>query len=105
MTPPHRAIADLLRFTDEAADLAARGNSAFEGDRMLQLAAIAIITRIGEASNRVPDDERAKYPGVPWRSIVGMRNRLVHDYDVIDFALVWEVIEHHLPALRTSLGR
>jgi uncharacterized protein with HEPN domain len=103
MTAPHRAIADLLRFTDEAADLAERGHSAFESDRMLQLAAIAIITRIGEASNRVPEEERAKHPGVPWRSIVGMRNRLVHDYDVIDFALVWEVIEHHIPAIRTSL--
>jgi uncharacterized protein with HEPN domain len=96
MTAPHRAIADLLRFTDEAADLAERGHSAFESDRMLQLAAIAIITRIGEASNRVPEEERAKHP-------VGMRNRLVHDYDVIDFALVWEVIEHHIPAIRTSL--
>ena len=100
----HRAVTDLLRFTDEAAELAARGKPAYRADHMLQLAALAIIIRIGEAAARVPDDVRLSYPAVAWRQIVGMRNRLVHDDDVVDYELVWEVIERKAPELRTGLG-
>lgn len=99
----HRAIADLRRFCDEAADLAARGSSAFDDDHLLQLAGVAIITRIGEAASRVPEADRAARPDVPWRQIVGMRNRLVHDYDIVDYSLVWTVITADAPALRAAL--
>ncbi len=99
----HRAVADLLRFAEEAAELAARGRDAFESDRMLQLAGLAIIIRIGEAAGRVPPEVRAQHPQVAWRQIVGMRNRIVHDYDVVDYALVWEVIERHVPEMRVGL--
>lgn len=98
-------IADLRRFLAEAAELGKRGRAAFDSDHMLELAALAIITRVGVAANRVPDERRADYPDVPWRSMVGMRNRLVHDYDMIDYDLVWEVIARHIPKIAANLQR
>jgi uncharacterized protein with HEPN domain len=101
---PHRAIRDLIRFADEAAELAARGRDAFLNDHMLQLAGLAIIIRIGEAANRVPQAERDAHPAVAWRQMVGMRNRIAHEYDVVDFELVWEVIESKAPEMRALLA-
>jgi len=100
----HQALRDLLRFTDEAAELARRGREAFDVDHMLQLAGLAIIIRIGEAAARVPEGIRAAHPAVAWRQIIGMRNRIVHDYDVVDYALVWEVVHRRIPELRSALG-
>ena len=98
------AIADLRRFISEAEELASRGRRRFNNDHMLRLAALAIITRVGEAATRVPEAERALYPTVPWRSIVAMRNRLVHDYDMIDYELVWEVIVRRIPEIGAALA-
>lgn len=70
---------------------------------MLQLAGLAIIIRIGEAAGRVPVEVRDENPRIAWRQIVGMRNRIVHDYDVVDYALVWEVIARRVPEMRDGL--
>ena len=45
---------------------------------------------VGEAARRVSDVTRAASPEIPWRSITGMRNRLVHDYFDVDLPLVWQ---------------
>jgi uncharacterized protein with HEPN domain len=43
---------------------------------------------VGEAASRVPVGERPQYPGVPWVQIVGLRNRLIHGYDNVDFDIL-----------------
>ena len=50
-----------------------------------------------------PAEERARRPGVPWSSIVSLRNRLIHGYDDIDHDIVWEVVTTDLPALVSGL--
>ncbi|MBN1444105.1 MAG: DUF86 domain-containing protein, partial [Planctomycetes bacterium] len=50
----------------------------FERDRMRQLAVIKSIETIGEAAAGISDAFRRAHPEIPWREIVGMRNRLVH---------------------------
>lgn len=39
------------------------------------------------------------HPEVPWKQIVGLRNRLIHDYTNVDLARVWEVVTEHVPVL------
>ncbi len=60
---------------------------------------------IGEALNEVPKDVLASEPTVPWNSIIGMRNRLLHAYWRIDDDIVYEVATLELPALGLALER
>jgi uncharacterized protein with HEPN domain len=53
---------------------------------------------IGEAARMVSAEFKQSHPEVPWTEIVGMRNRLVHEYFDIIPQRVWEVLEHHLAA-------
>jgi len=78
--------------------------SQFDADEVLRLASAHIVQIIGEAAARVSDDTRRAYPEIAWRQIVGMRNRIVHDYMGVDFDVVWEVVAHDLPELIRSLS-
>jgi uncharacterized protein with HEPN domain len=60
---------------------------------------------IGEASKKLSPETRAASPELPWHDIVGMRDRIVHDYFGVSLAIVWDVVENHLPALRAGVQR
>ena len=72
-------------------------------DRMLTLALLKSLEIIGEAANGVSSDTQSRYPGIPWRDIIGMRNRLVHVYFDVDLDLVWDTIRTSLPPLIVEL--
>jgi uncharacterized protein with HEPN domain len=58
---------------------------------------------MGEAARRIPDDIRERYPEIPWAQIVGLRNRLIHGYFLVDYGIVWEIVQNELPQLRRRL--
>jgi len=58
---------------------------------------------IGEAASRVSSSTRDAVPGVPWRQMVAMRNRLIHTYWGIDLDAVWITVKSDLPALLADL--
>ena len=68
-------------------------------DEMLQAALIRWMEVIGEAARRVPEEFRSDYPNVPWRQTTDLRNVLIHDYDTVDFDLLWQIIQERLPPL------
>lgn len=72
---------------------------AFKANRGEQLAIMHLIVIIGEAASQVTPVTRERLPAVPWRQVVGMRNRLVHHYFKARLDLVWEVIADHLRPL------
>jgi len=74
-------------------------------ERMLELSLIRLIAVVGEAATRVTDEGQAKYPSIPWRQVVGMRNRLIHGYDQVDLHILWDTIEEDLPPLITELEK
>ena len=51
------------------------------------------------------EDERSKHPGIAWARIVGLRNRLVHEYDAVDFDIVWKIVTEDLPPLVKELEK
>lgn len=59
---------------------------------------------IGEAATHVPDSIRPLAPDIPWREIVGTRNRLAHAYLGIEASTVWLIVRAHLPRLHAQLG-
>jgi uncharacterized protein with HEPN domain len=58
---------------------------------------------IGEAANRLSDAFRANHPRIPWPQIVAMRNRLIHEYDKINWRLVWKTATEDVPFLLAEL--
>ncbi len=52
---------------------------------------------IGEATKRLSDKFREQYPMIPWRQMAGLRDVVIHDYDELDFDILWNVIHINLP--------
>ena len=61
------------------------------------------ITIIGEATKRISPEFRQSHPEIPWRNLAGMRNIIIHEYDQVDFDVVWDVIRQKLPLLLIDL--
>ena len=68
-------------------------------NRMLALALIKELEIIGEAANNISMDCQLQYPDVPWKDMIGMRNRLVHAYFGINYDIIWRTVIESLPVL------
>jgi uncharacterized protein with HEPN domain len=68
-------------------------------ERMLSLALVRLVEIMGEAANHVSETCQAKYFRIPWRQIIGMRNRIIHAYFDVDLDIVWQVITQDLGLL------
>jgi uncharacterized protein with HEPN domain len=79
--------------------VAGKTRAEFDGDETLRLALTHLAQVIGEAARRVSPEFCAAHPEVPWKHIVGMRHKVVHDYLAVDEDVVWRTVTeelHHL---------
>jgi uncharacterized protein with HEPN domain len=77
----------------------------FEAERKSRSAVLFEIVIQGEGVKRLSLDLRNRHPAVAWAQIAGMRDRLVHSFDLIDFDIVWNVAQIIAPGLLGSLDR
>jgi uncharacterized protein with HEPN domain len=84
---------------------AGRTRADLESDELLALGLVRLLEIIGEAATRVADDTRKRNAAVPWAQMIGMRNRLIHGYDVIDLDILWRTITDDVPALVCALEK
>jgi uncharacterized protein with HEPN domain/predicted nucleotidyltransferase len=68
-------------------------------DELLRSAVERQLEILGEAANRISAPFQAHHPEVDWRSVVGLRNVIIHQYDEIDYALLWEIVTENVPTL------
>jgi len=77
----------------------------FNKDVQCQDAVIRRIEIIGEAAQRVSNETRGKYPQIPWHEMAGMRNLVIHEYDVVDINQVWDTVHNKIPSLIKELSK
>lgn len=98
------SLRHMLDYAREALDLVdGKTREDLESNRLLQLGLTRLIEVVGEAASRVSSETRARYPDIPWIQIVGMRNRLIHGYDVLDYDILWDTVNDDLPPLVKQL--
>ena len=70
-----------------------------EGNSMRQKAIIRSLETIGEATKGIPGEIKRKYSSIPWKDVVGMRDKLIHHYFGVDLVIVWKVIKEDIPEI------
>ncbi|WP_069791972.1 DUF86 domain-containing protein [Cyanobacterium sp. IPPAS B-1200] len=70
---------------------------------VLTRAIIRSLEIIGEATKRLSNDFRTKYPQISWKEMAGMRDILIHEYFGVDYNLVWDVIMDDIPTLEKEI--
>ena len=97
-------VEDILEVMDKA-ELLLEGviYDRFEADFRINFAVVRALEIIGEASKRLPEDLRQKYPGIPWKGLAGMRDRIIHGYDNVDLQIVWDVVKKDIPQIKPQI--
>ena len=72
-------------------------------NRMLSLSVVHLLELMGEAASKLSPEFREKYYQIPWKSVIQMRNRLIHGYFDIDLDIVWTTIKDDVPFLLKKL--
>ena len=75
----------------------------FLDDKKTITACAFTVSQIGELAKEITEETQQKYIDIPWKSIRGMRNRIVHDYENVDLSVLWATIKNSLPELKENL--
>ncbi len=97
-------IEDILEAVDKV-ERYTRGLTyeAFAKNDMAADAVIRNLEIIGEASRNIPGDIRQKFPDIPWKRMIGLRNIAIHEYFGVDLSIIWEIISKNLPETKPKI--
>lgn len=66
-------------------------------------AVVRALEIVGFANKRLSMTLRNQYPNIPWKQMVGMRDRIIHGYDTIDLEIVWDVVKQDIPKIKPQI--
>ena len=98
----------MLRYCDEieeAHQKCGRSYAAFVQDSVYRNAVSLCLMQIGELSNHLSEDFKARNASIPWREIRGMRNVVAHEYGHTDTEIVWETATEDIAGIRAFCER
>jgi len=77
----------------------------FRKDRKTVDAVVRNFEIIGEASRNIPEHIRNKYQEIDWKGMIGLRNRIAHEYFGISLEIVWNIVKNELPLLKEKIKK
>ena len=99
-------VGDMIEFSEKVLSYTdGFDQNAFVTDGVIYDATLRNIELIGEAATHVPEEVRQENTHIPWRMIVGIRNRVAHGYLGMDDDVIWSVIQDDIPDLLPKLRR
>jgi uncharacterized protein with HEPN domain len=75
----------------------------FQNDEKTTDAVVRNLEIIGEAAGRLPEDFIKRHAEIEWVKIIGLRNRIVHEYFGVDLQIIWQILKKDLPDFKASL--
>lgn len=97
-------LQDILDAIDAIECYTERGKSDFDKQELIQVWVLHHLGIIGEAVNALPNEILAEYTEIPWDQIIGLRNRLIHEYFRVDPEVIWSITQEDLPSLRNVIS-
>jgi uncharacterized protein with HEPN domain len=96
-------IFDMLQSIISIENYSIDSYEAFLGDEKTQDAIMYNLIIMGEAANKIDQIFKEAHPEIPWASIIGTRNVIVHGYDQVRLQIVWDILKKDLPSLKEKL--
>lgn len=101
----NKRFEDILNAIDSIESYQVENYSAFLEDEKTQDAVMYNLIIMGEAANQIPGKIQGEHPEIPWASLIGTRNVIVHGYDQIKLLIVWDILQKDLPRLKENLKK
>lgn len=99
------ALLDILKAAQSVLEFTSGlGEAELQQDKLRQSAILYQIVIIGEATKRLSAEFRALHSDVPWSEIAGMRDIVAHQYDRVEFTILWEAIQQDIPELIAAIN-
>lgn len=98
-----RRLEDILAAIEAIETYTPVSYEAFLSGDQIQDAIMFNLVVMGEAANRISDEFQAQHPFIPWASLIGTRNVIVHGYDQIKLPVVWGIIKKDLSSLKQQI--
>ncbi len=77
--------------------------ASLDKDRLLRSAILRELEILGEAANKVSEKTKRRFPHLPWKELIGLRNRLIHAYFDVDHDIIWKTVRNYLPTFHKEL--
>lgn len=103
MRSDQERLQDILEAIAQVERYATQGRDRFNQDELVQIWIVHHLQTIGEASSRLSKPFIDQHPEIPWAAVVEFRNILVHEYFRVDLEIVWRIVEHDLPDLKSRV--